>query len=52
MKGLTDGICEDDSQLVIIKISAQGKNRKLTPISLGIMNFKREPKKYGTLLYH
>ena len=26
-----------------IKISAQEKNRKLTPISLGIMNFKREP---------
>ncbi len=35
-----------------IKISAQEKNRKLTPISLGIMNFKREPKKYGALLYH
>lgn len=30
-----------------IKISAKEKNRKLTPISLGIMNFKREPKKYG-----
>ena len=28
-----------------IKISTQEKNRKLTPISLGIMNFKREQKK-------
>lgn len=35
-----------------IKISTQEKNKKLTPISLGIMNFKREQKKYGALLYH
>ena len=33
-----------------IKISAQGKNRKLTPISLGIMNFKREPKKVWNIV--
>ena len=33
-----------------IKISAQEKNRKLTPISLGIMNFKREPKKVWSIV--
>lgn len=33
-----------------IKMSAQGKNRKLTPISLGIMNFKREPKKVWNIV--
>lgn len=33
-----------------IKIAAQGKNRKLTPISLGIMNFKREPKKVWNIV--
>lgn len=33
-----------------IKISKQEKNRKLTPISLGIMNFKREPKKVWSIV--
>ena len=33
-----------------IKISAQEKKRKLTPISLGIMNFKREPKKVWSVV--
>ncbi len=33
-----------------IKILAQEKNRKLTPISLGIMNFKREPKKVWSIV--
>lgn len=30
-----------------LKTTVQNKYRKFTPISLGIMNFKREPKKYG-----
>lgn len=33
-----------------IKISTKEKNRKLTPISLGIMNFKREPKKVWSIV--
>lgn len=33
-----------------IKISTQEKNRKLTPISLGIMNFNREPKKVWSIV--
>ncbi|WP_379698629.1 ABC transporter permease [Mediterraneibacter gnavus] len=33
-----------------IKISTQEKNKKLTPISLGIMNFKREQKKVWSIV--
>ena len=33
-----------------IKISTKEINRKLTPISLGIMNFKREPKKVWSIV--
>ena len=32
------------------KIPAHKKNRKLKPVSLGIMNFKREPKKVWSIV--